>query len=740
MGCIMHAKMIFGASLLALAAAVPNPSRADEATADSDAATPVSQVVVTASRVDLLGRAITASQGTVTKAEVELRPIFRIGQLYETVPGLVVTVHSGESKANQYELRGFDVDHGTDFASFVDGMPVNQGTNMHGQGYSDQSFLAPQTVAGLDYTKGPYFAANGDFSAVGSAHVRLVDVLPAQISASAGTLGDDDVFVGGTHVIDDDDRVWAAAQYSHVDGPWDPPSGYNKGNVAVRFSHGTADDGFSLTAMYDLSAGRLETDQPLRAIQAGLIGRFGTLDPTDRGRTKRYSLSGHYGAEGEHWSFAANAYGIHSEETLINDFTHFLDDAVNGDQEQQDENRDVIGGDAALTLHFNFGAIQTDTTFGLQERHDDVLVGRRHTRQDVTLDYCEVEGPFPPGVAPPPPPADAPPSDGNATPVPAVGGFCNLDQAHLNDLAGYIENTTRWTTWLRTVVGLREEDFAASDHSLTTGFRGSASQTLFQPKGSLVLGPWLQTELYLSAGRGFHSDDVRGVFGTVPIEGIPTLAGKTPLLAPTTGEEVGVRSNIIPKLQVQVAVFQEDFSSELAFDEDQGQDQATAPSRRQGVEVSAEYRPFQWVEFNTDLSFAKARYTASAAQLANFGLDGPFITEAPSFIGSFGVLVDNLGPWFGGLQWRAIGAYPISDGDQFPQDKGYSEVNVEAGYKVSSKLKLELSIFNLFNTKADAAAFFYASRLPGEPAAGVTGFQVHPLEPISARFAATATF
>jgi outer membrane receptor protein involved in Fe transport len=139
----------------------------------------------------------------------------------------------------------------------------------------------------------------------------------------------------------------------------------------------------------------------------------------------------------------------------------------------------------------------------------------------VTLDYCEVEGPFPPGVTPPPPPADAPPSDGNATPVPAVGGACNSDQAHLNDLAGYVENTTHWTNWLRTVVGLREEDFTASDHSLTTGFRGSTSQTLFQPKGSLVFGPWFQTELYLSAGRGFHSDDVRGVFGTVPIEGIP---------------------------------------------------------------------------------------------------------------------------------------------------------------------------------------------------------------------------
>jgi outer membrane cobalamin receptor len=737
----MHSKALLGAVLLTVAAALRAPAWADDPAIAADGpANTVSQVVVTASRVDLLGKAVTASQGSVTKQEIELRPVYRVGQLYETVPGLVVTVHSGESKASQYELRGFDLDHGTDFASFVDGMPVNQGTNLHGQGYSDQSYLMSAVVSGLDYTKGPYFAAVGDFGAVGSAHVRLVDELPAQISASAGTLGDDDVFVGGTQVLDDDDRVWAATEYAHVDGPWDPPSGYNKGNAAVRFSHGTDAAGFSLTAMFNQSAGRLETDQPLRAIQEGLIGRFGVLDPTDRGRTQRYSVSGHYGAEGQRWSFSSNLYAIHSEETLINDFTHFLDDDVNGDQEQQDETRDVLGGDAALTLHFDLGGIQSDTTFGLQERHDNVLVDRRHTRQDVILDYCEVEGPFPAGVTPPPPPPDAPPSDGNATPVPAVGGACNSDQVHLNDLAGYVENTTHWTSWLRTELGLREEDFTASDHSLTTGFQGSTSQTLFQPKGSIVFGPWDATELYLSAGRGFHSDDVRGVFGTVPIEGIPVLAGKTPLMAPATGEEIGVRSDIVPRLQVQVAVFQEDFSSELAFDEDQGQDQATAPSRRQGVEVSAEYRPFHWVELNTDLAFSRARYSASPASLANFGLDGPFIANAPSFIGSFGVLVDNLGPWSGGLQWRDLGAYPVNDGDQFPQDKGYSEVNFNAGYQVNAKLKFQLSIFNLFNTKANAAAFYYTSRLPGEPLAGVTDFQVHPLEPISARFGATATF
>jgi len=704
-----------------------------------DEITQVDQVIVTGSRANLLGLADTASQGSVTKEEIELRPIYRIGQLFESIPGLAVTVHSGESKANQYELRGFDVDHGTDFASFVDGMPVNQGTNLHGQGYSDQSFLIPQIVSGLDYTKGPYYAANGDFSAVGSAHLRLVDQLPNQISASIGTLGDEAVFAGATHVINAANRVWAALEYSHLDGPWDPPSGYNKENAVVRFSHGDDDNGYSITGMYNHSGGRLETDQPLRAIQEGLIDRFGSLDPTDRGRTERLSLSGRYTASGEHWKFTSNLFAIHSSESLINDFTHFLDDPLRGDQEQQDETRTVLGGDAALSINFQAGSILTETTVGVQERNDATYVDRRHTFRDAVLDYCMVEGPLPAGSTIAPAPADAPVSD-NATAVAAVGGACNADRVGLNDLGLYIENTTRWTSWFRTVLGFREELFSARDHSLTTGFSGSTSETLGQPKASLIFGPWSQTELYLSAGRGFHSDDVRGVFGTVPIEGIPTLAGKTPLMAPTTGEEVGLRTNIIPKVAIQVAAFQEDFSSELRFDEDQGQDQATAPSRRRGVEFSGEVHPFEWIELNTDLSISRARYRGAADQLANFGLDGPFIGLAPSFIGSFGVLIDHLGPWSGSLQWRALGSYPISDGDKFPRDKGYSEVNLDAGYQVNARLKLQASIFNLFNSKANGAAFFYTTRLPGEPSAGVTGFQVHPLEPISARISVTAMF
>jgi len=743
----MPSKSIFGVGLMALATALAPQARADDAPGDTSPS--VSQVVVTASRQDLLGKALTASQGQVTKQALDLRPIYRIGQLYETIPGLVVTVHSGESKAGQYQLRGFDLDHGTDFASFVDGMPVNRGTNAHGQGYSDQNFLTPQIVGGLDYTKGPYYAAIGDFGAVGSAHVRLLDDLPDQVSASAGTLRDFEGFVGGTYHIDDNDRVWGALDLGHLDGPWDPPSNFNKINAAARFSHGDDADGYSLTGMYYQSAGRLETDQSVYAVQEGLIGRYGVLDPTDHGASLRASLSGHYGKTGDGWAFSANAYDVYSTMYLYNNFTHFLLDPVNGDQERQYEERDVVGGDAALTLTRTLFGFDTETVFGAQERYDDVYVDREHTRRgDVDLDYCEVPsvpgGGLPSGLLPPPAntPVGALTDGGNGVAYAAVGGACNADRVHLNDLGGYVQTTIHWSRWLRTVLGFREEYFYAFDHSLTLApaFTGSTTQTLPQPKGSLILGPWLDTELYVSAGRGFHSNDVRGVFGTVGLEGLAPTAGPTPLLAPTTGEEVGLRSNLIPRTSVQVALFQEDFSSELAFDEDQGQDQPTAPSRRQGVEVSGEYRPFSWIEFNTDLAFTHARYQGSIATLQNvYQLDGPYIANAPSFIGSAGVLVDNLGPWFGSLQWRDLGPYSVSDGDQLPRDKGYSEFNLDAGYKVSPKLKLQLSVFNLLNTKANAAAFDYESRLT-PTAQPVTGLQVHPLEPISARFAVTALF
>jgi outer membrane receptor protein involved in Fe transport len=687
---------------------------------DDQAAPVIQEVKVTASRENLLGVASTASQGAVTPEELELRPAYRVGQLLESVPGLVVTVHSGEGKANQYLARGFNLDHGTDIANFVDDMPINRPTNTHGQGYSDLNFLIPEIFNGLDYTKGPYYASVGDFGSVASTHMHLANDMPGQVSLSAGTLGVYNGFAGGTTHFSDEDRLLGAIYYGHVDGPFTHPDDFRKIAAILRFSHGTDSDGYSITAMYYHGEGNMTTDQPLRAIQEGLIGRYGTLDPSDGNLSERYSLSGHFGMSGENYRFSSSLYFIHSTMTLWNDFTHYLDDPVNGDQEQQYENRSTAGGQTQLTLDLPLGKIPNEVVAGVQLRYDLALVDRKHTLQRAPLNYCAVEQ-----------------ADGSAIDVPEAGGICNADVVHLLDAGPYIEDTTRWTPWLRTVLGVREEYYQAEDHSQTTGFQGSQDQTLFQPKGSIILGPFAATELYFSAGRGFHSDDVRGVFGTVPIEGIPGAAGRTPLLAPTDGIEVGLRTNPAAGLALQVAVFRQDFNSELAYDADAGQDAASAPSRRQGIEFSGQYHPARWIELNTDLAWSRARYTGD---LAAYDLDGPYIANAPTFIGSFGVLIDNLGPWFGGLQWRKLGPYPINDGEHYPEDPGYSEFNVDAGYKVNTHLRVQLSIYNLFNTRANSSAYYYTSRIPGEPPGGVSGIQVHPLEPISGVIKATYTF
>jgi len=704
--------VLFGISILTNAGtAVGSDEPGASADTGESSSEVLSEVTVTASRLNLLGTAVTASQGSVTAEELDLRPAYRVGQLLESVPGLVVTVHSGEGKANQYLARGFNLDHGTDIANFVDDVPINRPTNTHGQGYSDLNFLMPELSSGLDYTKGPYYAAVGDFGSVASTHLHLANDIPDQVSVAAGTLGVYNMFAGGTDHFGDNDRLLGGVYYGHLDGPFTNPDDFRKVAGTLRFSHGTDADGYSATAMYYHGEGNMTTDQPLRAIQEGLITRWGSLDPTDGMLSERFSLSGHYGATGDNWKSSSSIYFIHSKMVLWNDFTHYLDDPVNGDQEEQFESRSTAGGQSSFILTQALGAIQNDVETGTQLRFDDAYVNRKHTLHRVPLSYCSAEQ-----------------ADGSAIQVPAAGGICNADQVHLLDLGPYVQDTTHWTGWLRTVVGLREEYYRAEDHSATTGFQGADHEFLFQPKGSLILGPFALTEVYFSAGRGFHSDDVRGVFGTVPVESFPGTAGKTPLLAPTTGVEIGARTNIVPKLSMQLAVFQQSFRSELAYEADIGQDSASAPSRRRGVEFSTEYHPARWIEVNTDLAVSKSRYRGD---LAAFGLDGPYIANAPSFIGSFGILVDNLGPWFGGLQWRKLGAYPISDGDKYPEEPGYSEINLDAGYKFNAHLKVQLSIYNLFNTRADSSAYYYTSRLPGEASEGISGIQIHPLEPIS---------
>jgi outer membrane receptor protein involved in Fe transport len=468
--------------------------------------------------------------------------------------------------------------------------------------------------------------------------------------------------------------------------------------------------------MYYRGEGRLSTDQPARAVTDGLIGRFGTLDPADGQFSERESLSGRYAISGDSWQLAVSGYGIHSLQTLWNDFTHLLFDPVNGDQEQQDEDRTTAGGQAHALYHADIAGIESDVLAGVQGRHDDEYVDKRHTHDRQVLDYCD-----------------------NATGRYAVGqSACNADRVQLGDTGLYAEATTHWTGWLRTVLGIREEFYNATDRSLISGFKGIGAQSLFQPKGSLVFGPWRNTEFYVSAGRGFHSDDVRGVFQTLPLEGIPGVSHRTPFMAKADGEEIGLRATPVHNLHVQAAVFQIEFASELIYDQDMGLDQANAPSKRRGIEVSAQYQPRGWLEFNTDLAATKARFATGALQ--SYGLNGAYIPNAPDFIGSFGILADNGNRFYGGLQWRILGSYPLNP-DNLVRGKGYSEVNLDVGMRITPRAKLQLSLYNLFNEKADAFDYDYVTRLPGEPAGGITDerddVQFHPLEPLSARLILT---
>src|SRR5579863_3441370 len=302
-------------------------------------ASSLQQVTVTGQGSPLLGTALSASEGVVDDQELQLTPDYRPGQLLETVPGLIVTLHSGEGKANQFLMRGYNLDHGTDLATFVDGMPINQPTHAHGQGYSDLNFLIPELVDAIDYTKGPYYAGVGDFGSVGSVNAQYRDSIPSQITASIGTLDFQRTLAAGSHVLGDG-RLLAALELQHYDGPFTTPDDARKGNAVLSYSGGDERNGYSITGMYYHQQWTSTTDIPLRAIEAGVVAnRFGSLDPTDGGRAQRASLSAHYRRSSGAGEFALAGWLIDNQLHLYNDFTHFLIDPVRGDQEAQFENR-----------------------------------------------------------------------------------------------------------------------------------------------------------------------------------------------------------------------------------------------------------------------------------------------------------------------------------------------------------------------------------------------------------------
>jgi outer membrane receptor protein involved in Fe transport len=638
---------------------------------------------------DLVGIAQSSSQGAITGRQLDARPIMRSGEVLETVPGVVISQHSGEGKANQYYLRGFNLDHGTDFATTVAGMPVNLPTHGHGQGYSDLNFLIPELVSGVQYEKGPYFADQGDFATAGSANINYVNALDAPIvRVGAGEEGFARALAAATPKAGSG-QMLAAVEVEHNDGPWDRPDDYRKVNGVLRYSHGDAVNGYSIAGM-GYRAKWNSTDQvPLRAIDNGLIGRFGGIDNTDGGDTYRYSGSFEWQRSRSNTSTKVVAYGIKSDLNLFSDFTYFLDDPVHGDQFHQADRRFITGARLSHRRVGRWFGREVQNSFGVQLRNDDVTnVGLYHTQSRQLLQTIR------------------------------------QDSVLETSAAVHAQNETAWSPWLRTIVGIRADGYRFNVDAGNPVNGGTRNAGIVSPKAGAVIGPFNGTELYVNGGFGFHSNDARGTTITRdPITGAP-VDPVTPLVR-AKGAEAGVRTIALRHLQTSVTLWTLSLASELVFAGDAGTTEASRPSHRYGVELANYYIPKPWLILDADAAWSRARFTEPDPA-------GDYIPGSVGTVVSAGVTLDSVRNILGSVRLRYFGPRALVE-DNSVASKTTSLVNLEGGYKLSKNIKILADVFNLFNAADSDIDYYYASRLPGEPLAWIDDIHLHPTLPRTAR-------
>jgi len=673
----------------------------------------------------------------VSGAEVNARPFARPGEALEIVPGLMITQHSGEGKANQYFLRGYNLDHGTDLAITLDDMPINMRTHAHGQGYSDLNFLIPELIGSIDIRKGPYYADVGDFGSVGALSIGLIDTVPKKVAQfTGGSFGYERFLSYGSTPLAGGNLLYAS-EVAAYDGPWSNPDGMRKLNGLLRYSQGTSLNGFTVTGMaYDNKW--KSTDQiPSRAITSGELGLYDAIDPTDGGNASRYSLSARFAETDSGGTWRANAFVVRSKLDLYNNFTYFLSNPVDGDQFHQHDDRLLVGGNASRMIRGSFGAMPMETTFGVQTRYDDVTVGLTNTVQRQFLSNIRT------------------------------------DAVKEGSVSVYAENVVHWSSWFRTVVGWRADLFTANVNSIfDPANSGNSTMAIGSPKLSMVFGPFYKTEFYFSAGEGFHNNDVRGVTITEDPTDPATKLNPSPLLVRTKGAEVGIRTKIIPGLNSAVAVFVLDQASEILFSGDAGDTEASRPSQRIGVEFTNEYRPVPWLAIHADLALTHARFlggfdTAQAevyqslagfpqAQIGNG--PGNYIPGAPNMVASASVEFGEKTGWFGALTLRYLGPRPLTEDNAFVSP-ATTLLNGRLGYRWDNGWRLQLDAFNLTNSRTDQISYAYgsliksdslfamcfpASGAPTAPAAvcqnGVMDRVLHPVEPFAVRLTLAASF
>ncbi len=662
----------------------------------------LADVVVTASDNGLIGAAASATEGTVTARQLENRPLLRPAEVLEAVPGLIISQHSGDGKANQYYMRGLNLDHGTDFATSLMGMPVNLPTHAHGQGYADLQFLIPELVERMQYRKGPYAADTGDFASAGSAAIDYARHLDGGFAQ--GTLGQGNyrrALLAGSPA---DGKLLYALELSGNDGPWDQGGNLGKLNGLLRYSEGSRNNGWSVAAMA-YQAHWNSTDQvPQRAMDSGLIGRFGNLDPTDGGQTRRYSLSAEWARSDQSGRSRFNAYVIDYSLELWSNFTFCslgCGTGQPGDQFLQSDRRQVYGLAGAHSWFSTIAGKAAEFTLGLQSRLDDIGKVGLYT-----------------------------------TTARQFWGRVREDKVKEGSVAVYGENQVQWLEKFRSILGLRADFYRFDVASKLAANSGTLSEHIASPKLALIFGPWADTEIYANAGYGFHSNDARGATTKVnpdfrdpgylnPVESV------TPLVR-AKGYELGLRSAWLPGLQTTLALWRLDLASELVFVGDAGTTAAGFPSRRTGIEWANYWAPVPAVTVDADLALSRARYVPFDPAV------GAHIPGTIEQAASVGVSLTPGGPWSGGLRLRYFGPRPLVE-DNSVRSPAATLVNLQLGYRLDRHTKLSLDVLNVFDSRVSDIDYWYASQLKGETAA-TNDIHTHPAEPRSLRLSLRVSF
>ena len=698
----------------------------------------------------LIGIADSATQGTVGYKQLEDRPLLRSGEILETIPGMIITQHAGGGKANQYFLRGFNLDHGTDFANFIDGMPLNLPSHAHGEGYSDMNIVIPEFVQRVNFEKGPYYAEIGNYGSVGSANLQFFKTLPQNFfQVEAGMYDYLRAVFGISQKLGSGVLLYGGEAY-YDNGPWTHPDAFAKFNGLVTYSQGDATNGFSFTARGYHGKWNSSDQIPVTAIPE--VGSYGTLNPTDGGNSQRYSLQGEWHRQGANSATTITGYGFYYYLNLFSDFTYYLDDPVKGDQFEQQDHRWVAGFDAAHSIFSQWFGHKVENTFGLQVRNDWVHNGLYRTENRVRtgkndVNACNVE--------------PIPECETNPDLIAVLPAATDVNKFSDTMIGFYVENRVQWAKKFRSVIAFRGDEAIYNVTNLTPPYvatelpgapvinftevnSGSASKFLPSPKASLIFGPWSKTEFYVQGGASFHSNDARGTTQRVepisPDNPFPTPSTPITPLVQTKGAEVGVRTVAVPHLQSTLSLWYLHSASELQQSGDTGGTTASAsPSNRWGVEWANYYTPTEHLVIDFDFADSKALFTTIDPDDAAPGSPGGrYVPEAVELVISSGITVQNYKGFWGSLRLRAFGPRNLTS-DAIYRSSSTVLLNAEVGYHFNNRWRVEAQFFNLLDRYDHDIDYAYTSRVSPTAEAAFTDV-FHPVEPFQARFTLVRTF